>query len=157
MKKSAFTLIELLVVIAIIAILAAILFPVFAQAKAAAKQTANLSNTKQTGTAFNIYLSDSDDTMPLAYVLRPGGGKIGTNTSAMIPPNNGDNAAGSIWMTPGRQNMSACTWYNSIQPYMKSYALLAFTGNLPSVAFTGEGFATGAGLGRVTPTYRVRR
>jgi prepilin-type N-terminal cleavage/methylation domain-containing protein len=49
--KRAFTLIELLVVIAIIAILAAILFPVFAQAKEAAKRTQCLSNTKQTATA----------------------------------------------------------------------------------------------------------
>ena len=52
MKKFAFTLIELLVVIAIIAILAAILFPVFAQAKAAAKKAVCLSNHKQIGTAF---------------------------------------------------------------------------------------------------------
>ena len=53
-KNRAFTLIELLVVIAIIAILAAILFPVFAQAKAAAKFTSALSNVKQFGTAANI-------------------------------------------------------------------------------------------------------
>jgi prepilin-type N-terminal cleavage/methylation domain-containing protein len=57
----AFTLIELLVVIAIIAILAAILFPVFAQAKAAAKSTATLSNLKQLGTSLNIYTADYDD------------------------------------------------------------------------------------------------
>jgi len=62
--KKAFTLIELLVVIAIIAILAAILFPVFAQAKAAAKQTQNLSNMKQIGTAAQIYIADYDDTYP---------------------------------------------------------------------------------------------
>lgn len=64
MKKSlkAFTLIELLVVIAIIAILAAILFPVFAQAKAAAKQSAAISNLKQIGTSLQIYLGDNDDT-----------------------------------------------------------------------------------------------
>lgn len=63
MKKSshAFTLIELLVVIAIIAILAAILFPVFAQAKAAAKQSVSISNMKQLGTSLQIYLADNDD------------------------------------------------------------------------------------------------
>jgi prepilin-type N-terminal cleavage/methylation domain-containing protein len=58
----AFTLIELLVVIAIIAILAAILFPVFAQAKLAAKKTVALSDVKQLGLATQMYLNDSDDT-----------------------------------------------------------------------------------------------
>lgn len=62
--KKAFTLIELLVVIAIIAILAAILFPVFARAKAAAKQSQNISNLKQLGTAAQIYVADYDDNMP---------------------------------------------------------------------------------------------
>ncbi|RYG33334.1 prepilin-type N-terminal cleavage/methylation domain-containing protein [bacterium] len=66
MRRSAraFTLIELLVVIAIIAILAAILFPVFAQAKEAAKKTTCLSNVKQLGTSMVLYLGDSDDTFP---------------------------------------------------------------------------------------------
>jgi len=62
--KRAFTLIELLVVIAIIAILAAILFPVFAQAKEAAKRTVCLSNAKQAGLAFVMYYGDNDDTSP---------------------------------------------------------------------------------------------
>lgn len=64
MKTKAFTLIELLVVIAIIAILAAILFPVFAQAKVAAKKTQTLSNTKQIGLGFQLYAGDYDDTLP---------------------------------------------------------------------------------------------
>ncbi len=60
-SKRAFTLIELLVVIAIIAILAAILFPVFAQAKAAAKKTSSLSNVKQLALAALMYNGDSDN------------------------------------------------------------------------------------------------
>lgn len=63
-QRNGFTLIELLVVIAIIAILAAILFPVFAQAKEAAKKTQCLSNTKQIGTALSMYITDYDGGMP---------------------------------------------------------------------------------------------
>jgi len=63
-RRAGFTLIELLVVIAIIAILAAILFPVFAQAKEAAKKTSDLSNQKQIGTSMMIYVGDSDDVLP---------------------------------------------------------------------------------------------
>jgi prepilin-type N-terminal cleavage/methylation domain-containing protein len=73
-KYRAFTLIELLVVIAIIAILAAILFPVFAQAKLAAKKTVALSDVKQIGLASQMYLSDSDDTYPQSET-----GSDGTN------------------------------------------------------------------------------
>lgn len=61
----AFTLIELLVVIAIIAILAAILFPVFAQAKNAAKTTQTVSNLKQIGLGFQMYMNDFEDVWPL--------------------------------------------------------------------------------------------
>jgi len=60
-KRDAFTLIELLVVIAIIAILAAILFPVFAQAKLAAKKAVDISNLKQLGLAMVMYANDYDD------------------------------------------------------------------------------------------------
>src|SRR5437016_6241142 len=60
--RKGFTLIELLVVIAIIAILAAILFPVFAQAREKARQTSCLSNTKQMGLAFQMYAQDYDET-----------------------------------------------------------------------------------------------
>lgn len=62
LKNRAFTLIELLVVIAIIAILAAILFPVFAQAKLAAKKASDLSNLKQQATSSIMYATDYDDT-----------------------------------------------------------------------------------------------
>jgi len=65
--KKAFTLIELLVVIAIIAILAAILFPVFAQAKSAAKRTAELSNVKNINLGIIMYSTDYDDTLVLVY------------------------------------------------------------------------------------------
>lgn len=72
--RRAFTLIELLVVIAIIAILAAILFPVFAQAKLAAKQTASLSSIKQIGTSAQIYMGDYDDaTVPYHWYNRGDG------------------------------------------------------------------------------------
>ena len=64
--RRGFTLIELLVVIAIIAILAAILFPVFAQAREAARKTSCTSNMKQVGLAMLMYTGDYDDTLPWA-------------------------------------------------------------------------------------------
>src|ERR1700704_2809341 len=63
--RNAFTLIELLVVIAIIAILAAILFPVFAQARDKARGVACLSNIKQTALAITMYQQDYDESIPL--------------------------------------------------------------------------------------------
>jgi prepilin-type N-terminal cleavage/methylation domain-containing protein/prepilin-type processing-associated H-X9-DG protein len=90
----AFTLIELLVVIAIIATLAAILFPVFAQVRAQARQTTCLSNFKQMGAAVMLYLQDYDETMPL----------VATDFSLTAPPN---------------QALS-----NMLQPYIKSYQVL---------------------------------
>lgn len=100
--KKAFTLIELLVVIAIIAILAAILFPVFAQAKLAAKKTNTLSNVKQLGTAFQIYLGDNDDVTPSIF---------GTNNPAAC--------------TPPTQ-IAGCSneWWMPLFPYFKSIGLI---------------------------------
>jgi len=88
---AAFTLIELLVVIAIIAILAAILFPVFAQAREKARQTACLSNSKQLATAIAMYTQDYDETMPM------GGYTVDTPTGTLL----------------GR-------WFADLQPYVKS-------------------------------------
>src|SRR5260370_24316875 len=70
-----FTLIELLVVIAIIAILAAILFPVFAQARDSARQTTCLNNCKQLGTALQMYAQDYDEGLP-SWPFGSGAGKL---------------------------------------------------------------------------------
>jgi prepilin-type N-terminal cleavage/methylation domain-containing protein/prepilin-type processing-associated H-X9-DG protein len=70
-RKRGFTLIELLVVIAIIAILAAILFPVFAQAREKARQASCLSNIKQQGLAVHMYAQDYDETLPPWWVAHP--------------------------------------------------------------------------------------
>ncbi|HEU4754760.1 MAG TPA: DUF1559 domain-containing protein, partial [Armatimonadota bacterium] len=88
-----FTLIELLVVIAIIAILAAILFPVFARAREAARQTACASNLRQLGTALNMYAQDYEGGYPLHYTLPPsfasGGYWFGAVNAGVVDKNQG--------------------------------------------------------------------
>ncbi|MHB0998607.1 MAG: type II secretion system protein [Armatimonadota bacterium] len=78
-RKNGFTLIELLVVIAIIAILAAILFPVFAKAREAARGTSCLSNVKQLGTSFQMYVTENEafpnSSMPLWWAVGEGAGE----------------------------------------------------------------------------------
>jgi prepilin-type N-terminal cleavage/methylation domain-containing protein len=93
-RRQGFTLIELLVVIAIIAILAAILFPVFTQAKVSAKKTVMVSNMKQNLLAQAMYSNDADDMFALKAI-------IGYNTAE-----------------------PAITWDKMIQPYMKAYPLV---------------------------------
>jgi prepilin-type N-terminal cleavage/methylation domain-containing protein/prepilin-type processing-associated H-X9-DG protein len=78
--RSGFTLIELLVVIAIIAILAAILFPVFAQARDKARQSTCISNLKQIGLAFNSYIQDYDEMLGPSAVVVPGQSPTGPFT-----------------------------------------------------------------------------
>lgn len=70
-SRKGFTLIELLVVIAIIAILAAILFPVFARAREAARKSSCANNLKQLGTALRMYADDNGNTMPSTDVRYP--------------------------------------------------------------------------------------
>jgi|SRR5579862_4145518 len=97
--NKAFTLIELLVVIAIIAILAAILFPVFAQAKASAKQTVCLSNNKQLGLAFMMYAADDDDVFPPSRLFH----FADANGNTVLEPyikNHSKFSIASIWVCP---------------------------------------------------------
>ena len=101
-RKRAFTLIELLVVIAIIAILAAILFPVFAQARDRARMSACLSNERQIGTALMMYAQDYDETLP--YIRFHGVGACPKGAQCYV-------------------------WKNAIQPYLKSLDVLGCPSN----------------------------
>jgi len=104
--RRGFTLIELLVVIAIIAILAAILFPVFAQAREKARQTSCTSNLKQIGLAFRMYIQDYDERTPQSAPL----------------------AGADTYGQQGRsgQNFSYNGWIsNALIPYTKNQAIYA--------------------------------
>ncbi|MEP6757314.1 MAG: prepilin-type N-terminal cleavage/methylation domain-containing protein [Chthonomonadales bacterium] len=112
-RRNGFTLIELLVVIAIIAILAAILFPVFAQAREKARAASSLSNTKQISLSFMMYSQDYDEQVVLTYF--PGTSVAGVAPGCTRPssPGNPDQPCGA--QTPG--------WPYLLQPYIKSYAV----------------------------------
>jgi prepilin-type N-terminal cleavage/methylation domain-containing protein/prepilin-type processing-associated H-X9-DG protein len=101
MRRRGFTLIELLVVIAIIAILAAILFPVFAKARAKARQASCLSNLKQIGLGILSYCQDYDEMFPGTYYA----------TGNATRPING-------WPS---ENLGAyVNWAEKVYPYVKS-------------------------------------
>jgi prepilin-type N-terminal cleavage/methylation domain-containing protein/prepilin-type processing-associated H-X9-DG protein len=106
-RRSAFTLIELLVVIAIIAILAAILFPVFAQAREKARGIACMSNCKQIGTSLMLYSQDYDEGFPTwsEYYY------CAANPASLVPCRN----------SPGTDNVSRY-WDAILLPYVKSGA-----------------------------------
>ncbi len=118
--RKAFTLIELLVVIAIIAILAAILFPVFAQAREAAKKTQVISNTKQQGTAAMLYTGDNDDLGPFAIAPRSSNGTWRWNSINPVPT-----AAYTAGTVSADYDM---TWGMSILPYSKNADILTGPG-----------------------------
>src|SRR5262249_14420787 len=106
----AFTLIELLVVIAIIAILAAILFPVFAQARDRARMSACVSNMRQIGTAMMLYVQDYDETYP--YCRLHGALPLGSTAR------------------PGTdKGLHINSWRNMIAPYLKNVDVLACPSN----------------------------
>lgn len=107
-KRKAFTLIEPLVVIAIIAILAAILLPVFAQAREKARQTACLSNTKQIGTVFLMYVQDYDEIYPANWY----GSGAGDAPWRYTDPSTGPKAGGR-YKRIGRQSSARGTRFPS--------------------------------------------
>jgi prepilin-type N-terminal cleavage/methylation domain-containing protein/prepilin-type processing-associated H-X9-DG protein len=122
-RRTGFTLIELLVVIAIIAILAAILFPVFAQAREKARTASCLSNQKQIGLAFLMYSQDYDELFPLRT---PAPGFEQTWTTQ--PP---DARAGNI-------EVRSAYWIASTQPYTKNYQVWKCP-STPDVDFLNAG------------------
>ncbi len=137
MRNRAFTLIELLVVIAIIAILAAILFPVFAQAKEAAKKTSALSNVKQNGTCIMIYTADNDDTFPCAY-------SIDTTNAYPVLWNYGIGVPAGWEGFPAWEIADNNQWANSTYAYRKNNELLGATGMPVTIVsgYTSPGYNT---------------
>lgn len=126
MRRRAFTLIELLVVIAIIAILAAILFPVFAMAREAARATSCRSNLKQIGTALVMYRSDYDD-MNCRYRFCPD--VSGDPLCTQVNPPTTNTGVHETWWAPEDSTQS---WDNPpinidrpgmLQSYVKNYGI----------------------------------
>jgi prepilin-type N-terminal cleavage/methylation domain-containing protein/prepilin-type processing-associated H-X9-DG protein len=122
MKSKGFTLIELLVVIAIIAILAAILFPVFAQAREKARQTQCMNNLKQMATATLGYLQDYDEKFPMAVYAPAFGGRN-------VPPG----------------QRCAFTLFDAIDPYLKNLDVTKCPSE-PTALYLNAGFQTVLGM-----------
>ena len=121
-NRRGFTLIELLVVIAIISIIAAILFPVFAQAREKARQTTCLSNEKQIGVAMLQYCQDYDESYPLSYNCNATGG-----CTSSVPT--GTSLATSL---------TYVSWPGFIYSYMSNYQVFVCP-DAPTTAGTTQG------------------
>ncbi len=152
MNRKGFTLIELLVVIAIIAILAAILFPVFAQAREKARQTSCTNNQKQIALAVLQYVSDYDETMPMSAYL----GRNQQNQPALITVydvlapyiKNAD-----IFTCPSYR--PGIDWQARLQALGLNYGgTFRYTGYAPNLGLFGENFC-GTALNRYTPVTKM--
>src|SRR5258708_1426946 len=122
-RRSGFTLIELLVVIAIIAILAAILFPVFAQARESARMTSCLSNIKELALAWTMYAQDYDETYPLSRrndVISPGVTTYGPTSAC------NDDCKHCYDAPDPRAKVG---WKTMTQPYIKNWQILQCPSN----------------------------
>jgi prepilin-type N-terminal cleavage/methylation domain-containing protein/prepilin-type processing-associated H-X9-DG protein len=127
--KKAFTLIELLVVIAIIAILAAILFPVFAQARDKARSASCLSNMKQIGTSTMMYVQDYDESYyPHRFNCRDASGAF-----QVCPQYVGDPSASAY----DANSSMRYYWVHLLQPYVKNYTLFKCPSN-PTAFIPGD-------------------
>ena len=131
-KRGAFTLIELLVVIAIIAILAAILFPVFAQARSKARQTTALSNLKQISLAVLQYAQDYDELLPMTMDTTTGG--LPTTISYWAIQNYHGAVESYIKMGRGNENR-ANVWWDPSDPDRDAPAMWG--------SFLDNGYTTG--------------
>jgi prepilin-type N-terminal cleavage/methylation domain-containing protein len=121
-RRKGFTLIELLVVIAIIAILAAILFPVFAQAREKARQTTCTSNAKQWGLGFMMYINDYDETFPLSFGLQTPGAPANIWQFGHLVPPDWSRSQGA--QTGHFRGVSSLVhWANTVYPYIKNYGI----------------------------------
>jgi prepilin-type N-terminal cleavage/methylation domain-containing protein/prepilin-type processing-associated H-X9-DG protein len=145
--RQGFTLIELLVVIAIIAILAAILFPVFAQAKLAAKKTADLSNFKQLGLASLMYVNDYDDEL-YAHRWNCGGNALNNYSAVEVCPDYIGTQANGLNSTAPDQagGLSSAVnmreyWCYVLYPYTKNYQLYKDPGSTLTTFYPGSGIA----------------
>lgn len=129
-RRAAFTLIEMLVVIAIIAILAAILFPVFAQARAKARQASCLSNCKQIGLATMMYVEDYDE------LFYPHRFNSGTDSNPFLQ------LGGNNYISGAARNKTF--WISLLQPYVKNYQLFECPSNAsPWVEWNTDGAQCG--------------